>query len=203
MHGKLHLDGVHHHEVETLKARLASCVSDEILNTNLAISMQYYLFLLALDDRYSLPGPVVNSVYKDVILHIASVVEGMLLYALKELRKRGSLPDACLEREEIFSDVKEVYRIADAHAVVAGIRKRRPIPLKDDANFIVLNRIAKRSGLFDEGIFGDAESLRRTRNRIHLASLQEKDGAYVRKDVEKAFSIMESVLTRVEVAMEA
>lgn len=66
-------------EVDSLKARF-SFVGDEILQTNLAITFKYIIFLVSLDEEFEL-GSLTYSIYKDIvvqtaIIHKAIKVEG-------------------------------------------------------------------------------------------------------------------------------
>lgn len=60
--------------VEDLKGNRFSFIQNEILKENIAIKMQYVVFLASLEEEYELTGAVTYSVFKTIIIFTASIV---------------------------------------------------------------------------------------------------------------------------------
>lgn len=58
-------------------------IQDEILRTNLAIVLRYIIFLINLERYNNLPGPILYSLYKDMIVQTASIVESCTHYVVR------------------------------------------------------------------------------------------------------------------------
>jgi len=71
-------------ELEDLKNNRFSFVQNEILRENIAIKMQYIVFLVSLEEEYELPGAVTYSTFKTVIIFTASIIEALVNYKIHE-----------------------------------------------------------------------------------------------------------------------
>lgn len=186
-------------EIGYLKNNRFSFVSDEILKENIAIKMQYIVFLLSLEEEYGLPGAVIYSVLKTIIIFTASIVESLIHYKLDKLIKTGRVKEEnIMGKEAKYSDCKELFKISNSEKI-CGIRKVMKVKnLSDDANFIDLNESAKRSGLFTNDLFDKSERIRKARNRIHPYGLKEVDDKYSKKDINDIFAMASAVIERIE-----
>ena len=72
-------------KAESIQDGRFSFVADDALRANLALHLQYVSFLNLLAHEYDLPGGVRYSLYKTIIVFTASIVEGMLVYKLRNL----------------------------------------------------------------------------------------------------------------------
>ena len=196
---KKRLKNIQFAEVESLKKEKFDFVKDDILRENIAINMQYVMFLYSLEREYELPGATTYSAFKTIILYTASIVEGLVNYKLKELIKEGKI-----ESSKIMTTEEKYIYIADLHTIsseekICGVKKvKRYKQLDDKTIFLDLNRAAKRCNLFNEQLFKKSEKLRKMRNKIHLATLTEIDNKYSQSDIDNVFEIAKDVIDRIE-----
>jgi hypothetical protein len=185
-------------EIELLKERF-NVIENETLRTNLAISLQYIIFLITLGEELKLPGPVLYSIYKNIILHTASIIEGSLHYTLNTLIKRKKLDsEKVMSKEDIYSNRKILYTTDDGTQICGIHYKKKAIKLMANTNFLEINRACKRGQILNDDLFEEIERLREKRNKIHLAGLTIIDDFYDKEDIKKAFDTANKVLTIIE-----
>ena len=185
-------------EVEYLESRFVF-IENATLKTNLSISLQYVTFLIMVEEEFTLQGPISYSLYKNIILHTASIVEGTLHHLLEALIKRKEIDsEKVLGNEEIYVNKKVLYKTEDGLEVCGIHIKKKPVKLKRNTNFVVINRACKKAILLSKKLFEDVENLREQRNKIHLAGLSEVDDLYEKKDIQKAFDTAKEVLDLAE-----
>ena len=185
-------------EIEFIKERF-NFIDNETLRTNLAISLKYIIFLFTIEKEISLPGPITYSLFKNIILHTASIVEGSLHYTLDTLIKRKKLDlKEVMPKEDNYSNKKVLY-ITEDETQICGIHyKKKLLKLKSNTNFIDINRACKKGNILSESLFQKVEKLREKRNKIHLAGLSEIDDYYKKSDINEAFEITKLVLDVIE-----
>ncbi len=197
---KEHIEGVDFSETESLEKVRFDFVEDEILKENLAINMQYVIFLYALEDNFNLSGSLSYSVFRTIIVSVASIIEGLLNDKLRQLFRNpnvraskimGSHFDyVCFKKKDIPLSEKEV--------IVAGIKRvKKAKKLKNDTNFNDLNKAAKKVGLFQKSHFEEAEKLRKKRNEIHLAALGRVSEKYTKKELDQLFKDAKVLIDRI------
>ena len=185
-------------EVEYLENRFRF-IENKALRTNLSISFQYIIFLITLKEEVTLQGPVSYSIFKNVILNTASIVEGALHYLLDTLTRRGDVTsELVMGTEEVYSNKKILYETNDGTQICGIHLKKRPLKLKANTNFIEINRACKRAGILNDELFKEVEELRNKRNKIHLAGLTKVDDFYDKQDIQKAFDIASKDLNLIE-----
>ena len=142
-------------ELDDLKNNKFSFIQRDVLKENIAIKMQYIVFLVSLEEEYKLPGAVTYSTFKSLIIFTASIIEALINYKLHELIKEERiLEEKIMGKDKKFSIIKK----ASATEEIYGIKKTtKSKKLTDRINFQELNKAAKRSGLFTETIFRKAE----------------------------------------------
>ena len=175
-------------------------VKKEALRTNLAIALQYIYFLVSKEEK-ELPGPVVYSNYKSIIVHTAAIAESLLHYCLHILIDAGKIkPKEVMPREEKLKDIKVLYRIDDSDdkVVIGAIMEKTPETLKGNTNFISINRACKKADILDDELFKIVEDLREKRNRIHLTTLDKVDDFYTKENVQNTLDTATRVIRRVE-----
>lgn len=161
-----------------------SFISDTTLRSNLSIATQYLLFLISLDSEYELPGPVIYSVYKNIIVYIASLTEALISYTLKKLLEGNVIKNEDIMGFEWKRDKsKEIVTLDDGRIVKGVIEHKVFNSLSTETQFVELNRAAKRATLFSESLFNNSEEIRKRRNRIHIAGLKDLDDNYSKSDV--------------------
>jgi len=160
-------------------------VPDECLQDNLAITLQYVIFLTQLEHNYDLPGTARFLTYKDIILHTASIVECTLSYTLQQMMQNSSW----LGIEEYkYPGIKVLYQVDNTTDIIGGTRKKVVIPIDGETNFYKLNLAAKKNRLFTRKLYEASDGLRKLRNRIHLNPLTSREDFYSHRDVEEAFA---------------
>lgn len=185
-------------EIEYLEERF-SFIQNNILRTNLSISFQYVIFLITLQEKVTLQGPVSYSIFKNVILNTASIVEGALHYMLDALIKKGILKEGkIMGVEQVYSNKKVLYKTQDSLEICGIHLREKPVKLRSNTNFMEINRACKRAGLLEDGLFQEVEELRDKRNKIHLAGLTRVDDFYDKHDVQNSFDVASRVLKLVE-----
>jgi hypothetical protein len=186
-------------EVEYLKNNRFSFIKNEILKENIAINMQYIVFLLSLEEEYELPGAVTYSSFKTIIVLTASIVESLIHYKLDELIKSNKIKEEDVtEKEKKYTDCKILHKISDTEQI-CGIKKTTKAKrLSHDTNFVDLNNTAKRSGLFTDDLFRKSDKIRIARNRLHPYGLKEVDNKYSKKDINNIFSMAEAIIKRIQ-----
>lgn len=186
-------------ELEDLKNNRFIFVKNEILRENIAIKMQYIVFLVSLEEEYELPGAVTYSTFKTIIIFTASIIEALINYKLHELIKEDKIDEKkIMSKNEKLSIVKEFQKISETEEI-CGIKKTTKIKkLSERIDFQELNRAAKRSKLFTETIFTKAEKIRETRNKIHPYALKEVDDKYTKNEINNIFAIASEIIERIE-----
>lgn len=173
-------------------------IDNDILKTNIVIAFRYVTFLVLLDTD-ELPGVLRYSLYKDIILHTSSVIECCIYYCLDQAVKKGYIGERELNNVEwIDISTKQIYKIDEDNVIVASHRRKKYYSLKENNNFIILNRAAMRANIFDISTFNAAETIRKMRNHIHLASLEDVDDFYQKGDVDDIFEKAKKILTCIE-----
>lgn len=186
-------------EVESLKNQRFDFIENKILKENIAIKMQYIIFLVSLEEEYKLPGAITYSAFKTIIIFTASIVESLINYKLHELLKSGKIKEnKVMNIEKKYPVIKELHKISPTERICGVKEVIKSKKISDDTNFIELNRAAKRSDLFTEGLFKKAEEIREMRNRIHLFGLKEIDDKYTKKDITNIFTKTRDIIQRIE-----
>ena len=173
-------------------------IDDRTLRENVAIYVQYITFLVSLDEEYDV-GILTYSIYKDIVVHTAHVVESLVNYKLQKLIADGDLEENGLAGyEEKLHQKKEIHKCnEDGSSYVAGKLLKKPNKIKDDTKFLLLNRAGKKAGLLTKGLFDDCEEIRNMRNKIHLSGLKRVDDKYSKSDISNLFKITEKIIDRV------
>lgn len=168
-------------------AQTFSFIEDLVLRKNIAVILQYLIFLIKLEENHSLPGAISYIVFKDMIIHTASITEALLCYGLTAGIKKGK---TSLEKMKIkddkYKDFKSVYKITDTDEAGAIIQMRRLLS-PSEMQFNDLIPAARRSGLINTTLEGELTIIRKARNKIHLSSLTEVDNTYSKENANKIF----------------
>lgn len=185
--------------IDSLTSGRFSFVEHGTLRTNIAINVQYITFLLSLEAQYDVPGPIVYSIYKDVITHTAAVVESLLCYQLMKMCEQGKVVMASIMPEECrYLNEKVLYTISLERSVVGAEKVCAHATLREDTQFIHLNRAAKKAGLIDDDLYDRIDELRMMRNKVHLAGLKNVDDQYTKKETDRIFETARLLVDRVK-----
>ena len=177
-------------------------LEDETLRSNVVIAFRYIIFLLTLKEKLKFRGAIAYSIYKDIILHVGSIVESCIHYTIQKYLDAG-----VIKKENImpvkWQDVlcKDVYKISDDKKVCGVIKEKVYENFSKKTQFLIINRIAKKSGIITDGLFKRAQSLKDKRNKVHLAGLEETDDYYGKADINTAFKTANLILTHLEIKL--
>lgn len=179
-----------------------SFIKNPILKTNLAIAFRYIIFLISLESEATLPGVISYSLYKDIILYTAAIVESCIHHCLKECIDCGEIKSSdVMPYEWKDSECSELYKISEDRRVCGVIRYRKSERFSTQTQFKTLNEVALRAKIFNRTLFDKVERLRKKRNRVHLAALKKVDDFYEKKDVQNAFDIAKVIIEKVEIKL--
>ena len=175
-------------------------IKDETQKTNTVITFRYIIFLISLSQHHKLPGSMLYSLYKDIIIQTAIVTESCTHYALKCLIDTNKLKgedvmepqwkeEKCVVLEEFDNGDRQVCGIT---------RHKTSEKLTKHTQLIDLNRACLRAKIFTDKVFENAEKLRESRNKIHLTALTNVDELYEKKDVDDHFESARIVIEQIE-----
>jgi hypothetical protein len=161
------------------------------------------IFLITIEEEIELQGPVSYSIFKNIILNTAAIVEGALHHLLKQLIEDKRIdPEKILTKEDKYSNKKILYTTEDGTEICGIHIKKVPAKLRPNTNFQEINRACKRAELLSDEFFGEVEELREKRNKIHLAGLKKEDDLFGKRDIQNAFKTAKKVLDLVEDRLE-
>ena len=162
--------------VDRIMEERFSFVQDELLRENLAINTQYVSFLYDLEEEYELTGIATYAIFRDIVIHAASIIEGLVTYRLHDL----------VSNEPKSNNLKNIQKKILSEFIVG-------------ANFFKLNQAAKKCGLFDSALCKDADKLREMRNAIHPSAQKESDrDDFSKKEIDKVFSTVAKIIDRIK-----
>jgi hypothetical protein len=173
-------------------------IGNKTLRGNIAINTQYVASLATLEQEYEV-GQVSYSIFKDIIVQSASIVESLINYTLRSLLRMGKIKINDVLNDS-FNDTGEriLHRCGKNTYLIEVKRKKDKKEINGETHFVDLNRAAKRCRLIDDDLFERCEKLRKQRNRIHLAGLAGVDKNYSKNDLDEVFKTVGSVINKVE-----
>jgi hypothetical protein len=131
-------------------------IKNQTLKDNIAISIQYLLFLFQIAINEENQGSIKYSIYKNIIIYLASIVESILHFTLKE-----GINNGLIHENNVFNSIdkyenpKTLYKIDENRSIV-GVEKIKEFEkLKDSTQFIAINRACKRAGIIDKSLLID------------------------------------------------
>lgn len=186
-------------EVSTLEKRFWF-VKNKTLRTNLAIAFQYIIFLIALTEDTKLPGSVLYSIYKNIIIYTASIVEGILHYILSQQIKNRTIDEKkIMPSENKYRNVKVLYEIQETQEnVIGAICGKKIERLKNNTQFQTIIRACRKSKILDKDMYENVEELRKKRNKVHLSGLIEVDDYYDKDTIKIAFRTAKNIIEKAE-----
>lgn len=195
---KTKLTKVKYAHTDSLTKGRFSFIEDATLKENVAIYVQYISFLVSLDEEYDL-GILTYSIFKDIVVHTAHVVESLINYKLQKLIIVGAIQeDGLAGYEEELQEKKEIHKCdQEGITYVAGKLIKTAIRIKDDTKFLILNRAGMKCGLLTKELYDDCEKIRGMRNKIHLSGLKKVDDQYSKGDISDLFKMTEKIIDRV------
>lgn len=174
-------------------------ILDNTLKTNLALTYNYIVFLVLVEKNSTHKKNFNYSIFKNIIVNIASIIEALLHHNLSIYIKKGMiLEEKVMPIEQVFTDKKKIYKVNDDIEVLGVLSKNKTQKLRRNTNFLEVNRACLRGNIISNELFSKVEQIREKRNRVHLAGLEEVDDYYDEEDIKEGFDIMLEVVLLVE-----
>ncbi len=161
-------------------------ISNEILKTNIALTMQY---IIELNEISKKEINIKSFIYKTIIIYSASIIEAVLHYYLQ-----NNIKKEILEKEWTYSDIRILHEIKKNEQIIAGRRFKKKIKIKKNIDFKKINEISLKFNIIDKIFFDKFEKVRKLRNRIHLSGLNNIDYNYNKKTLSFVFDSVREAL---------
>jgi len=165
-------------------------IDDLILRENIAIVFQYIIFLINIEKKHILPGAISYLIYKDMIIHTASIAEAILCYGLKkslEMNKASLELMGIVDKDSRYKGFKLIYTISTEKEIGSVIKTKQFInPEKMQFNDLI--SAALHISLIDKSLGDELTTIRKQRNNIHLSNFAKIDNGYTKQEVEKIFN---------------
>jgi len=191
--------------LEALEARFAF-IKNQTLRENMTVYFRYIIFLLSLSEDETL-DTLTYSLYKDIVIYTASIVECTVEYAVKQYVAVDKAKEDIFGFSWHFCEMGNVnHECSDfRHSQFVVARKEKKLKSSSrDLDFADINNAARNCGVLDGDLFKKADALRKQRNQIHLSALEKSTNDYiVKKDVQKALANAHDIILRVEETLEA
>lgn len=188
-------------DLVTLEKRF-SFIDNAVLRQNVTVCFQYIIFLTVAQEKYKGGGSIELSLYRDMVVHTASIIESCLHYAITELIRLDRYDAAHLEGEWEFREAKDIYTVSPTEKIVWGKRIKEAKVLKDKPMSKDINSAARRMNLLDDDLHEKAENLREMRNNIHIIG-PNKEIVYPSKaDITQIYEDSSLILSRIETTLE-
>lgn len=176
-------------------------VRNNTLKGNAAIYLRYIVLQINISEELE-DDPLAYSIYRDIIVHTASIIESILEYTIREYITVGKAEEGAFGFNWHYSQISPIdhdcNEFHDAKFIVAKKEKVLKTAARD-LSFEDINSTAKRLKILDDNLYKKADSLRAKRNLIHLTSLEKSSDDYFNKnDVQKAIANAHDIILRVE-----
>ena len=180
-------------------------IGDDTLRRNITIAVQYIIFLIAiLDEEKADDSTISSSIHKDMILYTASIVEGCLHYCLQRYITTGSVvAGKVMPSDWITKNPKPLYEVSSTERIIGATQVRSAEKLKNNTQFIVINKAARKASILTQELFDKANHLREMRNAIHLKGLRAVDDLYTKEDAQRVFEYARAIIERIETKINA
>lgn len=169
-------------------------IPDAILRSNLDLTFNCIIELLTVSESetYQDKGKqsLVSSLRKTIIIHIASIIEALLLWKFKQVCSTQIIE---LADEWKYPDPKVIYKIDDSQEIIAGLRKKEKINI-NRIDFLRTTRLCRKYGIISsEKLEKDIDKVRELRNRMHIGGLSEIENEYKKSDLKFCFDVAKRV----------
>lgn len=150
-------------------------VWDDSLRYNIAYALQDVHFGVLLVNNYNVYWTPEAMIFKHAIVQVASVVEAVLQYDLKLIEDDPRVLEA-LGKDWVWVDWKEIplpgVTLPEGQRAVTGLQRMvEKEQLDRNSKMQVLIRASRKVGIIDKPLADELDELRKTRNRIHIKTL--------------------------------
>ncbi len=171
-------------------------VRDQALRTNLQITLSHVFDLLVISEYYK--GLARSSFIKTTAIYVATIIEALLLWMLKQKLRKENNDKIRLKDEWKYRNIKQIYKIQDEpiQEVVACIRERETKKLKN-LDFFRISRLCLDNKIITKGLFSDIDQVRNMRNRLHIGNLESIDKEYSKKSLNFCMHVLDKILSKI------
>ncbi len=174
-------------------------IKDEELRQNITIAFQYIIFLIAVEGQITWPGPIIYSIFKDIMVYTGSIVESCLRYCIKEYFKAGKIdPKDVMIAEWKINKHFQIYKIDDNTEVCSLVRHKKFEDFGDETRFKDINKIAQKVGILTKELFEKADRIRIDRNKVHVVATGETHDYFTKENTQATFKSAKEIIQRVE-----
>lgn len=173
-----------------------SFVWDDALRFNFAYALQDVHFGILLVNNYNVYWTPEAMIFKHAIVQVASVAEAVLQYDLKLVEDDSRVKDV-LGKDWVWVDWKEIplpgVTLPEGQRAVTGLQRMvEKEQLDRNAKMQILIRASRKVGILEEPLATELDDLRKTRNRIHIKTLDSPECAhYTAKMANDALDVLE------------
>jgi len=175
---------------------LTNGVSDSTLKENIEHNIK--LIAVQYVHAQEVPPSARSGYYKVAILLASSVAEALVYELVKRHSFINSLPVAESVIFKSRQQLSQKFKCEGSSNRLAICEKQEEIKNADEVTFMELNRYCKRHKVVSQAEFSKMEYVRKTRNRIHIQSLEKKDVGYTKKLLEKVSSVIDFISLKLE-----
>jgi hypothetical protein len=159
-----------------------SFVWDDALRFNIAYAIQDVHFGMLLVNNYNVYWTPEAMIFKHAIIQVAAVIEAVLHYDLKLVEDDPRVKDV-LGKDWVWVDWKEIplpgVALPAGQRAVTGLQRVvEKEQLDRNSKMQVLIRASRKVGIFDDQVGSELDELRKTRNRIHIKTLDGPECTY-------------------------
>lgn len=184
-------------DIPTLERRF-NFIDNENVRQNIAICFQYIIFLTVVNSLYDNGGPIQLSINRDIVVHTASVIEASLQYTITKLIHDGKInPNTIATGWEVKKHAL-IHKISDTHLIISAHKIRTMKIVQDNPMSQDINRAALATKILDDNLYRKAESIRESRNNIHIIGEDKKVVYPSREEVEALFEDARDILKKIE-----
>lgn len=189
------------HQVPSLREleEAVSFVEDDVLRENIVLTLQHVYFLVSVIDGLDVGGTsVANGLYKDLILHSASVIEGCLHYCLRTFIDNGlAVSQKVMGTKDAYKDEKCLHKKSNGEIICAATKFKKRHNLNKRTIFLDVHRACRKAGIITKKQEQRVSRIRDDRNKVHLAGLRLVDNRYTKRDAKRAIKLAVDIIERV------
>lgn len=171
-------------------------VDDDVLRSNLDLALDHINELVTVSEskNYRNKPVQVSSFRKTIIIHIAAIIEALLLWQLKKVNRSKKIE---LTDDWRYPDIKILYKINQSKQIIAGKRTKETQRI-DRLDFLQLIRLSSKHHIIkSEQLAKDIDKVRKYRNRQHLGGLSAIERKYLKSNLEFCFNVVERIIKTV------
>lgn len=171
-------------------------IEDAILRSNLDTALDHINELVTISEskNYKNKPVQISSFRKTIIIHIAAIIEAVLLWKLKKVFTSKKIQ---LDTEWKYPDVKTLYKISESEEIIAGKRtsEKRRI---DKLDFLQITRLCLKNQIIkSKRLVKNIDKVRIYRNKQHLGGLSVIEQKYSKSTLEFCFNVAGQVIKEV------